>query len=810
MTQLDDEIRALRDRVAELEATEADRDRAERIQGALYRIAETASTAEDMQDFYVKIHAIVRELMYADNFYIALYDAERQMINFPYNIDEDPDQPDPNLWEPLGSGYAAGTTAYLLRTGRPMLLSTADWRRLAARGEIVLVGEEAVSWLGVPLQSEGKTLGALVVQSYREDLRHTEADKEILTFVGRHIASALERTRLIDETRQRNAELALINDVQRGLAMNLDMQSMYDLVGDRLQEIFDAQVVDIGIYDASTNLVNFAYTIEKGVRFHDEPMELIGFRRMTLETREPIVVNEDLERTSNEVGQPLVISGEQPKSAVFVPLIVGSRATGIISLQNIDREHAFSDADVRLLSTLAGSLSVALENARLFEETRQRNAELALINDVQRGLAENLDMQSMYDLVGDRIREIFDAQVVNIGTVDREAGLLRFPYGIERGVHFANEAIGLAASGLTLRVLETREPLAINERFAERLETEFGGAPMIGSGEVPMSAVYVPLVVGGEATGRISLHNLDREHAFSEADVRLLTTIAGSLSVALENARLFEETRQRNAELALINDVQRSLAENLEMHAMYELIGDRLREIFDAQVVDIGVLDRDVGLLRFPYSIERGVRYPDEAIEPGGLGGYVMETRQPLLINERVAERTVDLVGSVGLVGSNEPALSVLFVPLIVGGEATGRISLQNLDREHAFSEADVRLLTTIAGSLSVALENARLFEETRQRNAELALINDVQRGLAENLEMQAMYDLVGDRIRDIFDAQTVAIGILDRNSDLLEHPYIYEKGVRYESEPTAVVGGPTRYVLDTGESLVINERFTE
>ena len=90
-------------------------------------------------------------------------------------------------------------------------------------------------------------------------------------------------------------------------------------------------------------------------------------------------------------------------------------------------------------------------------------------------------------------------------------------------------------------------------------------------------------------------------------------------------------------------------------------------------------------------------------------------------------------------------------------------ISLQNLDREHAFSEADVRLLTTLAGSLSVALENARLFEETRQRNAELALINDVQRGLAENLDAQAMYDLVGDRIQEIFDAQVVDIALLDR-----------------------------------------------
>src|SRR5439155_1616350 len=269
-------------------------------------------------------------------------------------------------------------------------------------------------------------------------------------------------------------------DVQRGLAENLEMQTMYDLVGDRIREIFDAQVVDIGIVDTSSGLIHFPYTIEKGVRFHDEPMAVFGFRRIVLETRQPFVVNEDIERAANEVGQPFVISGEMARSCVFVPLIVGDRATGVISLQNIDREHAFSDADVRLLTTLAGSLSVALENARLFEETRQRNAELALINDVQRGLAENLEMQAMYDLVGDR------------------------------------------------------------------------------------------------ATGVISLQNIDREHAFSDADVRLLTTLAGSLSVALQNARLFEETRQRNAELALINDVQRGLAENLDMQSMYDLVGDRI------------------------------------------------------------------------------------------------------------------------------------------------------------------------------------------------------------------------------------------
>ena len=107
----------------------------------------------------------------------------------------------------------------------------------------------------------------------------------------------------------------------------------------------------------------------------------------------------------------------------------GGEARGVISLQNLDRENAFSESDVRLLMTLAGSLSVALENARLFDETKrllaetdERAAELTLINSVQEGLAQNLDMQAMYDLVGDRIQEIFDAQVVDIGMYDFEGG----------------------------------------------------------------------------------------------------------------------------------------------------------------------------------------------------------------------------------------------------------------------------------------------------------------------------------------------------------------------------------------------------
>src|SRR6202022_4544606 len=99
------------------------------------------------------------------------------------------------------------------------------------------------------------------------------------------------------------------------------------------------------------------------------------------------------------------------------PMVAGDQARGLIKLIDMDREHAFSASDVRLLQTLASSMSVALENARLFDETQrlfkeseQRAAELAIINSVQEGLAAQLDFQAIIDLVGNKIAEIFDAR----------------------------------------------------------------------------------------------------------------------------------------------------------------------------------------------------------------------------------------------------------------------------------------------------------------------------------------------------------------------------------------------------------------
>ena len=105
---------------------EAELERSQKVQALLYRIAETASAAQDMQDFYAEIHRIVGELMLAKNFYVVLYDEDRRMMNWPFGVDPTGEWfADPNVWEPIGTGQARGLTSYLLRKGSPLLLARA-------------------------------------------------------------------------------------------------------------------------------------------------------------------------------------------------------------------------------------------------------------------------------------------------------------------------------------------------------------------------------------------------------------------------------------------------------------------------------------------------------------------------------------------------------------------------------------------------------------------------------------------------------------------------------------------------------------
>ena len=798
--------------------------RSAQIQDALYGIAAAASSAPALDEFYAEIHGIVKALIPAENIYIALYDPDRQRINYPYYVDTvDEEIPDPKVWYPFGEGQARGVTAYALRHDQALLIDDqAAFDDLVARGEVELQGAVAPGgWLGIPLRADGRTIGLLAVQSYVPEQRYTEADKALLTFVGQHVGSALSRARAIEETRERNAELTLINEIGDALSKQLDFDAIIELVGDRVRTIFRSRTAFIGLFDPVTETIRFPYDIDEGERFDRGVIKLgPGITSTVIKTGRPLRIS-TLE--DQAAAGAIQIGGTTTQSWLGVPIPAGDRVIGIVGLESVE-QHAYSDADERLLTTLASSMGVALENARLFAETKrllaetdQRAAELTVINEIGTALAKQLDFDELCELVGERVRSIFRAPSVSIGMYDAANQVVTWPYELDEGVRIHSEPFRLGP-GLTSRVITSRQPLR-GGRSADLVA--LGAIP--GGVSVTESWLGVPILSGDQLTALIILESTE-PNVFDEADERLLTTIAASMGVALENARLFAETKrllaetdQRAAELAIINGVQQGLAAELDLQAMYDLVGDKIQETFDAQVVDIAIADHEAGLVHFVYTIERGVRYPDEPqpIE-GTVRGLVMATKRPIRVDADApgfaAQHGIEWHIQYG----TESPLSAVWVPLVVGDVARGVISLQNLDREAAFDDADVELLSTIAASLSVALENARLFDETKrlltetdERAAELAIINEVQRGLAERLDMHAMYEVVGDKIQEIFDVHVVDIGIVDRDAGEIRFPYTIERGVRYPDEPMAIEG-PRRHVLETREPLVFNDHASE
>ena len=177
--------------------------RSEIVRDAAYRIAVAAQGTGELPELCRAIHEVVRGLMPAENFYIALHDRAREVLSFPYFVDTLEPPPEP---APLGRGC----TEYVLRTGRPLLASTDDVVALHERGEIELVGPPSVDWLGVPLAGEDGTIGAIVVQSYDGEPRHSSEDLELLVFVSGQIALVLRRRLAAEALRERETRLRLL------------------------------------------------------------------------------------------------------------------------------------------------------------------------------------------------------------------------------------------------------------------------------------------------------------------------------------------------------------------------------------------------------------------------------------------------------------------------------------------------------------------------------------------------------------------------------------------------------------------------
>jgi len=160
--------------------------RSERLQRALFRIAEVSQSSPTMDFFYSSVHKIVGKLLHAKNFYIATLSDDGLYLEFPYSVDE---HDAINFRRAIGRGL----TEYIIRTAKPACLNRSEIDELARAGEVTVTGTKSVSWMGVPLLIAGKVKGVIALQSYTDEHHYGQSDEELVSFVALHIANALER-----------------------------------------------------------------------------------------------------------------------------------------------------------------------------------------------------------------------------------------------------------------------------------------------------------------------------------------------------------------------------------------------------------------------------------------------------------------------------------------------------------------------------------------------------------------------------------------------------------------------------------------
>ncbi len=193
----------------------SDNVRNEAMQSALFRIATLSRDARNLDEFYGAVHGIVNGLMNATNFYIAEYDAARDILTFPYFVDKYDEAPE-------GRPPGRGLTAYVLRTGVPLLATPQEFDDLKKSGAVESVGAPSVDWMGAPLATGDRTWGVLGVQTYDEGVRYTEQDRDLLVFVAQHVASAIEHKRQEDALRESERRYRQMFENNRAVQMLLD------------------------------------------------------------------------------------------------------------------------------------------------------------------------------------------------------------------------------------------------------------------------------------------------------------------------------------------------------------------------------------------------------------------------------------------------------------------------------------------------------------------------------------------------------------------------------------------------------------
>ncbi|MDM0117359.1 GAF domain-containing protein [Variovorax sp. J22R133] len=608
------------------------------------------------------------------------------------------------------------------------------------------------------------------------------------------------------ELAQRTSELTLINSIQRGMAARMEFQAIIKLVGDKLREVFGIGDITIMWWDDRTNLVQAIYRYE-----HNQPLPLPPARPLEpdepiagiMRTRKPGVANTREEQT--RVGIKPLPGTDWAHSVAGVPIIGSDRVLGVIGIQDHEREFAFGDHEIRFVETVGTSMGLALENARLFDETQEALAHQTAAAEVLHVIGSSMaDTGPVFDKILECCNRLFTASSFALLMLDAQGQLVMTRWQMTaRG----RAAIGEERADELAQIMKRTYAVPIDGSMAERsfLTGELQEiADVLNDPDAPagmranalrlgksFANLSAPLVWEGRGIGILSMQRTE-VGPFRHSERALLKTFADQAVIAIQNARLFSESAEALAHQTATSEVLRVIGSSMaDTGPVFNKILECCERLFDVNSYSLLLVNAQgqLELTRWALTssglatigedkaeqIRQSMRqhYPmplaDTSAEFAFRTGELLEIAD--VLNDPAAP--LALRRNAGILGRS---FSNLAAPLMWEGKGIGLLSLHRSE-VGPFKPSERALLKTFADQAVIAIHNARLFNETEQalhkveeRTAELTesleyqtAVSDVLRVVSESpTDVSPVFEAILDCTMWLFNGPTSAIFTFD------------------------------------------------
>ncbi len=487
------------------------------------RIADAVGKTLELEGLTKVVYREIEATFELDAFFLALYDEETQELNYRLQIDGGTMSPPER--KPLGTGL----TASVIREQEPLLIRDfEEEREHLPPAELWGTMEIPTSWLGVPMQVADRTVGVICVQAYRPDA-YGEKERQLLTTIAEQVAVGIESIRLYEETSQRLAQSQVLRELMLAASSTLD----FDLVLERTLEAIHSEM--------GVESIGFAIPDhdQESLRLHPSQIGFpIGAEEVALElersvcgrvflTGEPMVIHDVQEISCYYEGVP------ETRSELAVPVGVHEQVAGVLNVESSEL-NAFNEKDLSFYTTIANQLSVALENARLFQAERRQRQQTEALEEAAAVVSGTLDLDQVLDRILEQVEKVVTGDAFNVALIEKDNStrvVRRRGYESEE---WGVRSLSINDYPLLLEMIKTGKPITVPNTATEPQWIQEKGQ------ELWRSYVGAPIKVGGVVVGFLNV-NSTHPGTFSHQDAEHLQAFANHAATAIENAQLYEE-----------------------------------------------------------------------------------------------------------------------------------------------------------------------------------------------------------------------------------------------------------------------------